>query len=262
MPNSPAAPRGTQTVSRAVTLLKAVAARPQQGWRLTDLAGYCGADKGSAHRMLAGLVRERLVLLRTADKHYLPGPLLFELGLAVPQMNVFRAACSAALTRLATHARGAAFLYLHSGDEFVCAARTGLATLKGLSIDEGTRRPLIVSAGGVAILLALPPAEQKRIEKINFGQIASFGAARASAVRTMLRRSRSYQFGVNLSDVVPGIDAFGMALRDAQARVVGSISVAMPSQPAPRARLQAMEALLRNEAMRIEKENASAVPLM
>ena len=247
--------RGTQTVSRAVALLKAVAARPQQGWRLTDLAASCEMDKGSAHRMLAGLVQERLVTLRAADKHYLPGPLLFELGLGVSQLSAFREACSSALARLATQTRGAAFLYLRSGEEFVCAARTGLATLKGMSIEVGTRRPLVVSAGGVAILLALPAAEQRWIEKINFRQIASFGAARAGAVQRMLRRSRGFNFGVNLADVVPGIDAFGVALLDADARVTGSISVAVPSQPAPRARISAMETLLRAEAQRIRREN-------
>lgn len=245
--------RGTQTVARAIALLKAVAARPQQGWRLTDLAASCAMDKGSLHRMLAGLVRERMVLLRAADKHYLPGPLLYELGLGVPQLSALRDACAPALARLAAQTRGAAFLYLRSGEEFVCAARTGLATLKGMSIEEGTRRPLIVSAGGVAILLALSPAEQRRIEKANFRQIASFGAARAGAVRAMLRRSRKHRFGVNLADVVPGIDAFGVALHDVSGSVLGSISVNVPSQPALRARIQMMETLLRDEAARIEK---------
>ena len=246
--------RGTQTVSRSVALLKAVAARPQQGWRLTDLAAFCGTDKSSAHRMLAGLVRERLVALRVADKHYLPGPLLFELGLGLTQTGVLCTAATTMLARLASHTRGAAFLYLRSGEEFVCAARTGLTTLKGMSIEPGTRRPLVVSAGGVGILLALPIPEQKRIEKINLRHIASVGDARVTAVQKMLRRSRRHGFGVNLADVVPGIDAFGMALMDGAGSVFGSITVAVPAQSAPGARVAAMEALLRTEARRFETE--------
>ena len=246
--------RGTQTVSRSVALLKAVAARPQQGWRLTDLAAFCGMDKGSAHRMLAGLVRERLVALRVPDKHYLPGPLLFELGLGLTPMHARCAAVRPALTRLAAQTSGAAFLYLRSGEEFVCAARTGLTTLKGMSIEPGTRRPLVVSAGGVAILLALPVPEQKRIEKINLRQIASVGDARVTAVQKMLRRSRRHGFGVNLADVVPGIDAFAMAVIDGTGAVFGSITVAVPALPASSGRIAAMETLLRSEARRFEIE--------
>ena len=253
--------RGTQTLCRSVALLKAVAARPQQGWRLTDLAAYCGIDKSSAHRMLAGLARERLVALRASDKHYLPGPLLFELGLGLTQTGVLCTAATPMLARLASHTRGAAFLYLRSGEEFVCAVRTGLSTLKGMSIGPGTRRPLVVSAGGVAILLALPMPEQKRIEKINLRQIASVGDARVTAVQKMLRRSRRHGFGVNLADVVPGIDAFGMALMDGAGGVFGSINVAVPAQPASAARITAMEALLRVETRRFESEQKALMAL-
>ena len=163
------------------------------------------------------------------------------------------------LTRLAVKTHGAAFLYLRSGEEFVCAARTGLTGLKGLSIEPGTRRPLVVSAGGVAILLTLPLGEQRRIEKNNLRQIASVGEAHVSAVQAMLRRSRQRGFGINLEDVVPGLDAFGVALRDSADQVIGSITVAMPAQPAPAARIAAMQALLESEARRFEDEQSMLV---
>src|SRR5919106_3409986 len=75
--------RGTQTVGRAVSLLREVAARGSFGWRLTDLAAHCGLDKATAYRMLKCLEEERLVKRRASDRHYLPGPLLFELGLTL-----------------------------------------------------------------------------------------------------------------------------------------------------------------------------------
>jgi DNA-binding Lrp family transcriptional regulator len=45
-----------------------------------------------------------------------------------------------------------ALLMLRSGFEYVCSVRAGLARLPGLMVDQGTRRPLFSSAGGVAIL--------------------------------------------------------------------------------------------------------------
>ncbi len=262
MPLAPV--RGTQTVSRAVTLMKAVAARPQQGWRLVDLAAHCGYDKSSAHRMLAGLVQARLIAQRASDRHYLPGALLFELGLSVSGMGAFSARSMPALTRLAKYAPGVAFLYLRSDEEFVCAARTGPDTLKGLSIHPGTRRPLAVAAGGVAMLLALPLREQQRIIAANLRQIASFGAARQSAVQKMLRRSRRAGYGLNLADVVPGIHAVGVPLFDGAGQVFASLSVSGPPQSLPRTRIDAAAVLLRDEARWLEHDwqarNTPATP--
>jgi len=251
--------RGTQSIARAMNLVRAVSTRPQLGWRLTDLAAHCGLDKGTAHRLLAGLASERLVQQRPEDRHYVPGPLLFELGLAVPHWTAFQSACTAALTRLARKTGAVVFLYLLSGEEFVCAVRVGSTALKGLSIDVGTRRPLAVSAIGAAMLLALPPARQAAVLKANLKQTASFGAARLEGVRNMLRRSQRHGYGINLADVVPGIHAFGVPLFDGAGRVFAAIGLAGAAQNFPRSRFGEVEEMLRAEARKIEKDNAEAI---
>ena len=77
-------PAGTQSLGRSIRLMRVLATRGEIGWRLSDLAAACGLDKGTAHRILASLVQERLVRQRPGDRRYLPGPLLFELSLALP----------------------------------------------------------------------------------------------------------------------------------------------------------------------------------
>ena len=208
--------RGTQSIERAVALLKELSARGTFGWRLSDLAAHCNLDKGTAHRILNCLQRERLVQQRESDRHYLPGPLLFELSLTLPPLAEFQAACQAPLGRVARRTRGVAFLYLRSGGDFVCAAREGTTPLKGLSIHVGTRRPLVSASGGVAILLALPEEESRRIIAENMKRLARFGELRAKSIEKMIRRSREHGFGINLGDVVPGIHSFGIAIQDAK----------------------------------------------
>lgn len=244
--------RGTQSIARAATLLRAVAARPQQGWRLTDLAAHCGFDKSSAHRMLAGLVHERMITQRAGDRHYLPGPLLFELGLGVTGLGDVRARALPALSRIARAAPGVAFLYLLSGEEFVCAARIGPSTLKGLSIEVGTRRPLAVAAGGVALLLALPEREQRAVIAANLRQIASWGAERRHAVQTMLRRSRRAGYALNLADVVPGIHSLAVPVLDSAGRSFAALSVSGAAATLPRSRFGQIAAMLRHEARALE----------
>src|SRR5688572_17203912 len=127
--------RGTQSIERTVAILRELAARGAFGWRLSDLASTCELDRGTTHRILACLVRERLVRQRNTDRRYVPGPLLFELGLSLPALSEFQSACSPALTRLAKRLGSVALLYLRSGSEFVCAGRYGTLQMKALTID-------------------------------------------------------------------------------------------------------------------------------
>jgi DNA-binding IclR family transcriptional regulator len=217
--------RGTQTIVRAVSLLREVAAHGSFGWRLSDLAVHCGLDKATAYRMLKCLEEERLVKQRPTDRRYLPGPLLFELGLTLAPLASFQAAAQAPLARLARKTGGVAFLYLRSTNDFVCAGRVGRTQVKGLSIHIGTRRPLVTSAGGVAIVVALPEAESRAIVQENMKRLARFGELRARSIERMLRTSYAQGCGINLGDVVPGINAFGVAIRDARGNPVASIGV-------------------------------------
>jgi DNA-binding IclR family transcriptional regulator len=203
--------RGTQSLARGVRLLRAVATRPQFGWRLSDLAAHCGMDKGTVHRMLGCLVAERLVQQRPSDRHYLPGPLLYELGLALPDRTNFQRAAELHLRALVRQVGGVAFLLLHSGTEYVCSLRTGNQPLTGLMVYPGTRRPLFTSVGGVAILQTLPDKQARAIVADNTAQeVARHGTTRLAALAQMRERSARHGFGVNLGDVVPGLHAFAV----------------------------------------------------
>jgi len=245
--------RGTQSIERAVALLKELSARGTFGWRLSDLAAHCNLDKGTAHRILNCLQRERLVQRRESDRHYLPGPLLFELSLTLPPLAEFQAACQAPLGRVARRTRGVAFLYLRSGGDFVCAGRVGTTPLKGLSIQVGTRRPLVSSSGGVAILVALPEDESRKIIAENMKRLARFGELRTKSIEKMIRRSREHGFGINLGDVVPGIHSFGIAIQDAKGAPFASLTVSGASEDFPPSEIPKVMALLEEERIQIGK---------
>jgi DNA-binding IclR family transcriptional regulator len=221
---------GTQTLERGALLLKELAARGTVGWRLSDLAKRCELDKGTAHRIMAFFVRERLARQRDGDRRYVPGPLLFELSLALPAYAGFQAACTPHLARAASRAGGFAFLSLRSGGDFVCAANAGDASIKALSHEVGLRRPLVVSAGGVAIVLALPPEEARAVVAENMKRVQKSGEVRVKAVERMLRRSESRGYGVHLGDIVPRVHTYGLAIRDARGAPFASISLAGASE--------------------------------
>lgn len=219
------ATQGTQSIERAVLLLRELSARARTGWRLTDLAERCGLDRGTTRRMLACLVRERMAVQRESDRHYLPGPMLYELGLSVPPMARLREVCNPALARVAAQFRCVAFLYLRSGNDFVCAARVGTSTLKGLSVEVGTRRALCVSAGGIAILVAMPRKERSAVLEENLARLRQAGDKRTALVAQMMKRSLERGVGLNLGEFVPDITAIGVPLRSADGAPFASLTL-------------------------------------
>ncbi len=195
--------------------MRMIASKPEFGWRLSDLATACQQDKATVHRMLTCLVEERLVMQRTGDKHYIPGPLMYELGFAHPARMQFQRLAEAAVCRFSRRMGGIGLLLLRSGAEYVCTVRTGTLTLAGLMVHPGTRRPLFTSVGGIAILQTLPEDEVHEILLQNVAQEVAFrGTGRLGALQKMRERSERHGFGVNLGDVVPGVHAFAEPVRD------------------------------------------------
>jgi DNA-binding IclR family transcriptional regulator len=247
---------GTQLLSRGVRVLRALAMRGEIGWRLSDLAGYCELDKGTAHRILACLVAERLVQQRPHDRRYLPGPLAYELGLSLPSHHRFGERAERRLGEFAERMKGVSCLLLRSGYEYVCSVRAGSTPLAGMLVYPGTRRPLFTSVGGLAMMQAMPAEEARDVLHNNIGQeVAKRGTDRLAALQAMRERSGRHGFGVNLGDVAPGVHSFGVPVcspaGDAFAAVclMGTAQVLHEGRlPRIRRELAAMAAVLEEDA--------------
>jgi len=139
-----------------------------------------------------------------------------------------------ALQQLARRYRVVSFLYARSGNDFVCLARENAVTMLALAVERGTRRPLATSAGGAAILVALPAAERRRIIRANLAELGGFGKERLAGIRGMLRESIAAGFGLNLARVVAGVYSFGVAVRDpASGAVLGAVLMSGPPERLP-----------------------------
>lgn len=215
---------GTQSLGRGIKLMRMIAARPEFGWRLSDLAAACNQDKATVHRMLMCLVEGRLVEQRASDRHYLPGPLMYELGLSLPDRAQFQRCAEAAVQAFARRMAGIGLLLLRSGNEYVCSLREGTLALSGLMLHPGARRPLFTSVGGVAILQTMPVEAMREVLLDNVEQeIARRGTGRLEALQKMRERSDRHGFGVNLGDVVPGLHAFAVPLRGSRGDVFAAL---------------------------------------
>lgn len=242
---------GTQTIERAVALLREIALSGPSGGKLSDIAARCDLRKSTAHRMLTCLIRENLVQRRPDDRRYMLGSMLFELGVsAQPERAMFLNTARSRLSTLAKQTNGVAFLFFRSGDDFVCAQRVGFARLqaRGLTIFPGTRRPLVTAAGGVAFLTAIPFKEAMRIIKRNYANLSKYNDASIEGITRMLNHSTEIAFAVNAGEILSGVNEYGLALRDRSGNPFASISLAGHDQDLPIEKLDEYRCILEEAA--------------
>lgn len=205
---------GTQSIERAVALLRAVATRGRIGWGLRDLAQHCGMGVGTVHRILKCLVEQRLVHRRESDRHYLIGPLNLELGLSVPNGPELLQTAHTVLRQLArSMPKINAVCFLRSGDDCVCFAREGYTayTSKVTATRTGQRLPLIALASGVAIIAALPVDIGADIHKRNRATLAHLGKAHHARVDELLETCRRVGYVLSEGVLWHGVSSIAVA---------------------------------------------------
>ena len=249
---------GARSVERALRLLKELSSHGEFGWRLSDLSRQVGLDRATCHRMLKRFVSEGFAERRAEDLKYYPGQTLFEMGLAVPQYAVLREQVDPALHRLAQRTACIASFLLRSGDDLVCVyqQRAGLE-LSGMLIRVGTRRPLITSVAGLAILQQLPADEADRIAAENTQrELRRGGERRLEKLERMRRRSDARGFGFTVGDFAPGLAAVAVPVRSAAGEPFAALILTGTDTVITEATAASLHAQLVQEAAGIEAEAA------
>jgi hypothetical protein len=133
---------GTQSIERALLLLREIAAHNRGGSRLLDLATRTGLQRPTVHRMLKCLAADNMVQQDGDSHRYYLGSMVFELGLtATPRFNL-REMCHPALARIAEATGDTVFLTQRSGLDAVCLdRREGAFPIKTFTLEVGRRRP-------------------------------------------------------------------------------------------------------------------------
>ena len=246
------------SLRRGTALLRLLATAGPRGASLTDLAAQSGLPHPSAHRVLKQLQAEGLAEHNPASRRYRLGPLSFELGLAGSTMFDIRDLCEPAMRALASATADTVYLVTRSGFDAVCAHRLeGSFPIRTLVLEVGSRRPLGVGAGGLAILAAVPQEERQDIVERVAPLLARFGGLDAAHLLRACERTGSAGYSTITGTVNLGVSAVGRAFRNSLGHPVGALSVAAMSQRLPAERMveiaerlvqgcQDVEALLRS----------------
>jgi DNA-binding IclR family transcriptional regulator len=248
---------GTQSIERALTLIREIAAHNRSGSRLLDLATRTGLQRPTVHRMLKCLALENMVQQDSETHRYYLGPMVFELGLtAAPRFNL-REICHPSMSRIAEATGDTVFLTQRSGLDSVCVDRhEGTFPIKTFTLEIGMRRPLGVGTGSLAILSALPDEEVREIVTANAPRLPEYGLS-PSSLLAQVKKAQKLGYAVREMPSLAGVRSIGHALHNQSGIAFAALSVSAISSRMNEKRVAELATLLRTETRLVEKQVAS-----
>jgi DNA-binding IclR family transcriptional regulator len=248
-----------QSIARPTAILESLAAGSAGGLRMTDVMKATGLGKATVHRLLAGLTECGLAEQDRETGRFLLGVrILSWAAIAADRFGLARLT-EPAMLRLAQVTLDTIYLTARSGDEAVCLSRReGLHPIKTLTLNAGDKRPLGVSAGGLALLAFLPDREIERILAMQAETRVQMPFDQVT-LRKMIAETRQAGFAyydapvLHGSEVVTGMAALALPVRRADGYPIASLSVAAISPRLQTQRRSAVVAQLRDEVRQIEQ---------
>jgi DNA-binding IclR family transcriptional regulator len=253
-----------KSIARAATVLQVLAGFGVKGAPLTEVARLTGFGKATTHRLLAALTDVGFATQNGATRHYHLGARLGMISRQAHQQDVALLA-QPSLERLAALTQDTAYLSVREGLRSVCVGREqGAFPIKTLSLDVGQTRPLGVGSGSLALLAFLPKAEIDALIEGNERWLREYPAFTPDKLRGLVRQTQAQGFSFIEGLIIPGVNAIGVPVFDAQKRPVAAFSITAIAARVHGERTLELATLLREEAdhlasvigLRIEEHGA------
>jgi DNA-binding IclR family transcriptional regulator len=217
--------RGTQSIDRTFGVLKQVVAHGSHGLTVAELVTLSELERPTVHRIVQALERQGLLKRPAGSKRYVLGDYCRQMAAAFADQADLRTVCGPVLRAVSEETGNSAFLIGRVGYESICLARVvGSYPVQVLTVNVGTRNPLGVGAGGLAILSTLPRDEQNECIRANAKRLAGYGSLTESTLRALIRATERRGHAVIGHYNVPGVVGIGVAMHSASGNVMGAIT--------------------------------------
>jgi len=252
-------PKGTQSIERTIQILKKVASRNTAGITLAEIARETGLKPPTAHRILACLAEHGLLMQRGPKREYFLGMLAYELGLAANCHFTLRELCSPVLNRLARITGDTVFLTTRSGiDSVVIERADGSYPIRVLTQMVGERRPLGSTAGGLALLVAMPEAERNDVIRKNRHRLNQYGNLTESLLNSMVERASKLGYALNEGQILPEVTGIGVVIPTLLGSHYAALSIVALNNRLQGKRREEVVAMLNAEAAKLGRTLADA----
>ena len=219
----------TSSVERACRILRALSDSKVD--RLTDIANATVLDKTTVLRVLEVLMRDGFVCRNERTKRYSLGPEILALGSAALRNFNPCPIVQPSLTRLAGIFGDSVMLSIPSGVESVCVEFfEGTNPIHSNFQSVGSRRPLGVGAGGLALLAWLPDEVREAALEVVGPQLKLFPRINVKLLQRLVAETREKGYAMMLDLALDNWGGIAVPLLGPEGLAVGAISIGALSE--------------------------------
>ncbi len=158
------------------------------------------------------------------------------------------------MTSLANKLGDTAYLFLRSGSEAVCLDRlSGPSPIRVVSLRIGSRRPLGLGSGGLAILTGLAEDERENVLRDVSTTLSSEWSIEEPELRRMVADGERNGYVFIQDQITVGVSSVGTWIVDTFGETVGAVSIAAPGSRLPRSRVAEVAEAVTQAARQIER---------
>ena len=253
---------GTQSINRAVAVLRLLGSGPKvgigtaNGASLSELVERSGLIKSTCRRILIALLDAGLAEQDPVTRRYYLGPEAYVLGTIAAERYGTHRFMLEGVTRLARATGDAAFIQVRRGFSAVCLHREdGTYPIRSHVLASGDRHILGAGAGGLALLAALSDKDVELALAANADSLTkNYPTLNRDLLLEQVIETRKVGYSLNPGLLFPGSWGMGMVVRDQHGNAEACLSLAAIESRMQPDRQPELAALLAEEVRRIEPQ--------
>lgn len=215
------------SVTRALRVLQIVGAYNDGGIRFSDLTKTTGLSNATLHRLLQTLIHEGFVEQCALTRHYNLGFRFLSLGTQAANRYNIRDMAHDGLRRLAKNTEDTVFLSVPSYYDCVVVDRIeGTYPIKALAATVGSRRPLGVGSGALALLAFMPKQRREKAILRNAERADEFPQLKPEIVTRAVEETRAKGYAMAGEAILKGMTSISVVIPGPKKQPLAAISVA------------------------------------
>ncbi|BAT61353.1 HTH-type transcriptional regulator KipR [Variibacter gotjawalensis] len=227
--------------------------------RLTSIAESATLNKVTALRILDTLCQEGFVRRLPASKLYALGPEALAIAVATREVPNIVQLARPSLTRLAVQSEDTVLFGIRSGVEIAYLDReVGSFPIQANYLHVGSRRPLGVGAGGLAMLAFLPDRDIQALLPLITPHLQRFPRFSIDNVMESVQSARKEGAAIVFDLLIERMGGIAMPVISREGEVMGAFSIVGLSERLETRKKELIE-MLKREAQSVSDALAEAV---
>lgn len=219
----------SNAIAKVCRLLKALTEQSPQ--RLNEIAAATGLNRVTAFRILEELCAAGMVTKSGSPPRYDFGPEIVAMAGASARSLKFAEFARPSLLRLADLSGDTVVLHLRSNAESLCVEKiVGDFPIRANLLNIGSRRPLGVGAGSMALLAWLDPVERNALLDISCQHLANFPNFNRGRFEHYIEQSQRTGHVTMCDIIIDKMGAIAAPIRTHDGTIRASLSIAALSE--------------------------------